>query len=259
MPDSAFDSTLLHEISSLTRVAGQIALESRANMTRELKPDGSIVTSADREVEAFLRKELPKIVPQTTVWGEEFGFEAEGPAGLWLVDPIDGTSNYAYGGPLWGVSVALFKKGSIVLGCIALPDLDEDFASGTGLGATMNGHSLAPIPSGPVLAQELISFNDTVARQISSRPISGKRRDYGSFVVSGAFVATQRCRGLIGMREKLYDCAAAIVLCQELGADVRYLDGSPFVPSELVVDRVIDRPWAIYPSTSGLFDSGTDA
>ncbi len=244
-------SILLEPLICLGHECGEMARVERANLVTELKPDGSIVTSADRKVEKYLREELPNLVRCTNVWGEEFGFEPEGEEGLWLVDPIDGTSNYAFGSPLWGVSIALIVQGQIQLGCIALPDLNELYISGFGLGSFLNGEPMIPIPSGKIEEHELVCFNESAAAAISV-PMPWKRRDFGSFVVSGAFVATQRLRGLIGKNEKLYDCAAAMLICSELSADIRYANGSPFAPGDLVCDEKIESPWLIFPADSGV-------
>src|SRR5579884_1150182 len=110
-------SNLLADLGSLTERAGRLAQEIRGDgISRELKRDGSIVTTADRELEKLFRAELPKLVPESTVWGEEYGFEEEGSGGLWVVDPVDGTSNFSYGSPLWGVSAALVKGDQILFG-----------------------------------------------------------------------------------------------------------------------------------------------
>src|SRR5580693_8924567 len=100
-------SPLLAELGAATRRAGEIALEARKSLKAELKPDGSVVTNGDRSVEEYLRPLLVDLVPGSTVWGEEFGYEEDGGKGWWLVDPVDGTTNYAFGGPYWGVSIAL--------------------------------------------------------------------------------------------------------------------------------------------------------
>ena len=105
-------------LGDIVQQAGKVAIASRAHMVRELKKDGSIVTNADRDAELFIRSELQRFIPGSTVWGEEFGHDGDSPDGLWLVDPIDGTSNFSFGSPLWGVSVALLKDGVIQLGAI---------------------------------------------------------------------------------------------------------------------------------------------
>jgi myo-inositol-1(or 4)-monophosphatase len=236
--------------------AGRIAKNSRLRMQKELKPDGSIVTNADRDVELYLRAELAAFAPGTTVWGEEFGFEPAGPEGLWVVDPVDGTSNFSYGSPLWGVSVALVQGGQIVLGCVALPDLEEIYIAETGLGAFMNGVRMAPIPPGPVKDEELVSYGDWLLRACPTLKPPGKMRMSGAFVIDGVFTAMQRMRGLIGRRERLYDIAACVLIGQECWADVRYADGTPFEIQAICRPEQIDKPWIMFPRDSGFFFEG---
>lgn len=243
-------AALLEPICHIAFEAGEIALEERKNLQRELKPDGSIVTSADRAVETYLREALPQLVA-ANVWGEEFGFEPENESGLWAVDPVDGTSNFTFGSALWGISIALLRHGDVRAGCVILPDLNEIYLSAEGHGVFLNGEPLPPIPAGAVQREELVSYNDTIARNLKESKIPGRRRDLGAFVVSGTFVATQRFRGLIGKNEKLYDCAPCILFARELGADVRYADGSEFTCGDLICDVKIGKPWIIFPAESG--------
>lgn len=216
-------------------------------MVRELKPDGSIVTNGDREVETFLRKELPTLIPGTTVWGEEFGYSEPGPAGVWLVDPIDGTSNFAYGSPMWGVSIGLMKDNTSRLGAVMLPDLDELYLCAVGEGVTANGKALAPIPPGPILKHELLSVCRDVVDVMPGKKPTGKQRCTGALVIDGTFTARQRFRGFIGMHERLYDVAPCVLFCEELGADIRYADGSPLEFADLLDNKKIPKPWVIYP------------
>ncbi len=241
---------LLPALESIAREAGRIAQDGRPTAERELKPDGSIVTSADREVESYLRPELESLVPGSAVWGEEYGFAEEGPGGLWLVDPIYGTTNYAVGTPHRGVSIGLALGDSIVAGALFLPDLDELYLASLGGGATCNGQALAAIPPGPVQSIETVGYSETVSRAHPDVRWPGKMRCSGSFVVEGAFVAQQRYRGLVGISEKLYDVAAAVLIGGELGADIRYADGRPFEVEPLKDGRKIERAWLIYPSCS---------
>lgn len=233
--------------------AALIAQGERPRLERRIKHDGSIATSGDDKVEVFLRAELGSIAPGAGFWGEESGFEPPAEAGLWLVDPIDGTSNFSYGSPLWGISVALLRDGEIMLGAIALPDLGELYLAEAGVGVTCNGAKLDPIPPGEVHPTHLVSFNEHVAKHAADFPIPGKMRCAGAFVMDAAFVVRQRYRGLIGFREKLYDIAASVLMARELGADIRYADGSRLVIDELLEDRMIGRPWIIFPRGSGFF------
>lgn len=237
-------------LEAAARKAGKIAQDARRVLSRELKPDGSIVTNGDRIVEEFLRIELPKIV-DAPIWGEEFGYATEGPNGVWTVDPVDGTTNYSFGSPLWGVSIALVKGDAVEMGAVFLPDLDEMYLGSLGSGSFCNGQRLSAIPKGPVEKFETVSYNDNVLQRCPGEKLPGKMRCSGAFVVDGAFVAQQRYRGLIGVREKLYDMAACVCICRELGADVRYLDGEALSIGALRENMAIAKPWVIFPGESG--------
>jgi fructose-1,6-bisphosphatase/inositol monophosphatase family enzyme len=78
--------------------------------------------------------------------------------------------------------------------------------------------------------------------------VPGKLRLSGAFVIDGAFTVKQWFRGMVGMNEKLYDAAASILAARELGADIRYLDGSAWSEHDLLEDRRIDKPWGILPA-----------
>ncbi len=244
-------AALLPEIERVAREAGSLAQRERSRLEIDLKPDGSVVTNADLRVEEYLRKELPKAVPGTNVWGEEFGHSEEGQGGLWAVDPVDGTTNFAFGSPLWGVTVALIFQAEAVAGCVCLPDLGEVYAASVGCGASGNGEPLAPIAPGPIKPHNLFSCSETVLSSSPGVRWPGKWRCAGSFVVDAMFVATQRYRGMAGMREKLYDAAASIVINRELGADIRYADGRELRVADLLADRKIESPWLIFPRDSG--------
>lgn len=237
-------------LGAVARKAGAIAQQARQELERELKPDGSIVTNGDRTVERFLREELPKLV-DAPIWGEEFGYAEESENGLWTVDPVDGTTNYAFGSPLWGVSIALVKGDAVEMGAVYLPDLDEMYLASRGNGSFCNGQKLPVIPPGKIERFETVSYNDNVLQRCPGEKLPGKMRCSGAFVVDGAFVAQQRYRGLIGVREKLYDMAACVCICRELGADVRYLDGESLSISALREDKAISKPWVIFPSENG--------
>ncbi len=229
------------------RHAGTLALSLRANLTREDKPDGSIVTNADREVELFLRNALSVLVPGSTFWGEEFGKDSAGTGGLWLIDPIDGTSNYFFGLPLWGVSVALLQGESLVLGAVALPELDEWYLSTLGGGATCNGVQLPKIRPGGIESNDLMGYCDSLQKAYPGQKIPGKMRCCGAFVLSGAWTVKGTLRGCIGYREKFYDMAGSVALANELDLDVRYASGEKMPLDDLLQDQPIDQAWCILP------------
>lgn len=242
---------LMREFEILMIEAGRIGLAARANLRRELKPDGSVVTNGDRDVQKYLEPRLTGLIPGA-FWGEEGARSEPNEHGLWVVDPIDGTSNYAFGLPVWGVSAGLVQGESVRLGGVFLPELGRLYAVDAEGRATLNGKPMPPIPAGKVEPYELVGVGDTARRAAPRFPFPGKARQLGSFVVEACFVAEQSLRAMVGMREKLYDIAPSVGILRALGAEVRYLDGSPFSLAELVDGRPIDRPWIMAPR--GSFD-----
>ncbi|MFZ4506676.1 MAG: inositol monophosphatase family protein [Fimbriimonas sp.] len=242
---------LLAELGRITEEAGRIAQHARLEMSRELKSDGSIVTNGDRAVETFLRKELTNLVPGSTVWGEEFGKDPVGVAGRWAVDPIDGTSNFAFGSPLWGVAIGLVVGQDVTLGSANLPDLGEVYLCQLGSGVTRNGVALPAIPTGSVAPEELVCVNESLVSRFSTRMWPGKLRNSGSAIIDGMFTVSQRFRGLMGLRENLYDLAPTILMGRELGGDVRFADGEPIDLDHFGVEERIQKPWMLFPRGAG--------
>ena len=247
----AFEPAQMKQLVSLARQAGKIAQDARATLKKELKTDGSIVSSADRMTEEFLRPKLEELVSGTKVYGEEFGNDGAGVGGQWAVDPIDGTSNFVYGSPLWGVSIGLIEQNVLTAGVVFLPDLNEMYSAILGRGAQCNGKDLAPVPDGPIGSVELLSYNDNLLRSFPGKIWPGKMRCSGAFVIDAMWVARQRFRGLVGVRGKLYDVAASVLINQEAGAEVTYIDGSPFVIENLMDGKTIPMPYTFLPKGAG--------
>ncbi len=250
-PPVSAETDLLDHLVLLVREGGEIAQSARQDLQREIKPDGSIVSAGDKNVEEFLRPKLQELIPGTGVYGEEFGNDGEGPNGLWAVDPVDGTSNYVFGSPLWGVSVALIQQDVLVAGAVFLPDLNEMYAAAWGEGATCNGRPLENIPAGPIKSVELMSYNDNLVKAYPAQPWPGKMRCSGAFVIDAMWVAQQRFRGLIGIRGKLYDIAASILINTEIGAIVSYIDGTTMDIKELKSGITIPKPYTFLPEGAG--------
>lgn len=246
-------SEILPDLSRIIDKTSELALRLKyKGLQVELKPDGSLVTNVDKAVELHLREALTKLVPGSEVWGEEFGHPEAAKDELWLIDPVDGTSNFAYGSPIWGISVALTTPDRIELGAIALPELDETFLAATGCGATVNGDAIPAIKPGKVQPYELVSYNETVIKAHPGVKMPGKMRCSGAAVVDATFAAMQRYRGFIGMNECLYDDAAGMLIAQECGADVRLADGNPIPIRELRNGGKLPA-WLIFPKDSGFY------
>ena len=175
-----------------------------------------------------------------------------GENGLWLIDPIDGTTNFAHGLPLWGISVALMDQEGIRLGVIALPELSVMLCAERGKGAFWDEEPMPKIPDGEIKSSSLVSVNESFFKRLKL-DLPGKPRLSGAFVIDGAFTVKQYYRALFGVNEKLYDIASSVLAARELGGHIAFLDGEPFNELDWVKDVKIDRPWGIFPTGCQLF------
>jgi myo-inositol-1(or 4)-monophosphatase len=220
VPDYA---ELLGQITEACHAAGHKAQGMRPGLKWETKPDGSIVTEADRAVERDLRDVITQITPGAAVWGEEFGYDEPNDEGFWMLDPIDGTSNFTFGQPLWGVTAAYMHQEAIQFGVIRIPDLDWTLTGMRGHGAHLNGSLLHPLEPGPIRPIDLVGQGDETAAAKHGYP--GKVRHIGAFVFETALFLQGGLRALVTDKVCLYDAAAGIVMAREVGAEVRALDG----------------------------------
>ncbi len=212
----------LDEAARLTRELvtemGQVAKDRFGATQAQSKADGSIVTEADRMVERIIRQRLELKCPDHAVFGEEDGLG--GPADspyLWLIDPIDGTNNFACGLPLWGVSLGLFHEGKPCQGALCMPCLGQTFWAARGQGAYCNGKRLS------VRRGEELSPNDLL---MVSAPDIGywdysvpvKYRTTGCAAYSMALVAAGCAVGMVSNHWHFWDAGATMSLLSEAGA-----------------------------------------
>lgn len=233
-----------------TRLAGMEAAARIRKAQAELQPadvrqkaPGDWVTRFDREVEEGLRGALLQVLPQSGFVGEESGGElTEQPT--WLVDPIDGTANFARGYPQYAVSIALCVDRQPVLGVIVDPSRHEIFTAASGLGAYLNGERLAcaaarpaaqclvstvfPKPGAPFMDDYLREFGDVLRT-------FGQVRRSGSMALELAYVAAGRADAFWERGMGAWDAAAGLVLLREAGATMRSLDGLPLLQSRMLV------------------------
>ncbi|MGH7728840.1 MAG: inositol monophosphatase family protein, partial [Vulcanimicrobiaceae bacterium] len=129
----------------VAREAGALLLArvGRPLETAEKGQRADLVTAADRESEALIVARLRAATPHAAILGEEGGTRAGSADERWIVDPLDGTTNYAHGYPLYCVSIAYERAGDVQAGVVFAPALGELFAARRGGGATCNGEPLA--------------------------------------------------------------------------------------------------------------------
>jgi myo-inositol-1(or 4)-monophosphatase len=184
------------------------------------------LTEADGAVERFLSDAMAEAFPEDGFQGEEGGAHRSGTL-RWVVDPIDGTSNFAHGGSRWAVSLGLIEDRTSLLGVLAAPRLGDTFAACQGRGATLNG---APIRAAATteLSRSIVECGwspripsaDYIA--LCSRVLGAGAmiRSGGSGALGLADVAAGRLDAYVERHINLWDVAAVLVILGEAGAVV---------------------------------------
>jgi histidinol-phosphatase len=195
------------------------------------KKDGTPVTDADEGAERALRDEIAKTFPDHAVIGEEEGSAGAGPA-RWILDPIDGTKNFAAGIPIWATLIALEVDGEIVCGVVSAPALRERYAAARGAGAECNGERIAvsgtaDLSDARVAYTSFLSF-DRYGRGEAWRRIAGGgqwARGFGDFW-GHMLVASGRADVMAEPAVNVWDLAPLLVIAEEAGGRFTDLDGN---------------------------------
>ncbi len=226
-------SANLNVMMKTARRAGRALLKDFSEVEQlqvSTKGPGDFVSRADRQAEQTIREALLEARPSYGFLGEEGGpVEGEDPTRRWIVDPLDGTTNYLHGMPHWAVSIALEHKGKVVAGVIYDPVKDEMFFAEKGEGAWLNESRLR------------VSGRHRLVESIFSTgvPCAGRRtlpamiqdiariapevagiRQYGSAALNLAYVAAGRTEGYWERELKVWDLAAGMIIVTEAGGFV---------------------------------------
>lgn len=214
-------------IAAVRTVAQQEIIPRYLRVTRQRKADGSLITEADLATQEALSRELRKICPGAVV-GEEMTEQDQidqwlaGDAGLWCMDPIDGTSNFVNGLPYFAVSVALMRQGRSILGVVYNPVADEMFYAEQGNGAYLNGEKLPIKEDVPLLRSAMANVDlkrlsaKLAAGVCTERPFSSQR-NFGSCALEWCYTAAGRFDLSLHGGQKLWDYAAGCLILEEAG------------------------------------------
>lgn len=200
------------------------------------KADGSLVTAADIAAQARVAELLDRLVPGTPLLGEEMTSAdqerllAESDTGVWVLDPLDGTGNYACGWPLFSISLAFVARGETQLGVILDPVRDECFWAVRGGGAFLDGASIRPFSPGPRLGDGLamLDLKRVPPARIPDLFRSGgfrSQRNLGSVALDWCWLAAGRCQVYLHGGQRLWDYAAGRLIATEAGAASALYEG----------------------------------
>lgn len=218
--------------------AARAELPHRCHITRRHKADGSLVTEADLAVQRRIRTALEAQWPGLGFLGEEMETAEQEQAlqcldtGVWCLDPLDGTNNFAAGIPYYAVSLAFLKQGQVQQAIVYDPSRDECFTAVRGEGAWLNGHRLEPHPAGIGLREavalvDLKRLPGELTGRLIQRPPYASQRSFGAVALDWCWVAAGRVHVYLHGRQKLWDYAAGSLILEEAGGLAVSLDGEP--------------------------------
>jgi len=253
--------TILDAITAMLVPACQQELVQRFRQIGfEYKADGSLVTEADLAMQAHMQQALAMAWPEFGFLAEEMRLEQQQAllsrpgSGLWCLDPLDGTSNYAMGIPYFATSLALIKDGQVVMGVVYDPLRDECFSAIRGEGAWLNGQPLClhdkEYPSQAALA--IIDFKrlpPALAASLVTDPPYKSQRSFGSVALDWCWMAAGRSHVYLHGQQNIWDYAAGQLVFEEAGGYSSTLQG------EAVFSHKLEARSAVAALNKPLFDN----
>lgn len=227
-------------VEPIVRKAGDILLSYHGKqLTRTQKERHGFVTEADLASEQYLIKELSNVLPEASFCAEESGNSGNSDSGYsWVIDPLDGTTNFSYGLPYFCISVALTYHDVPQVGVVYQPLLNEFFYAQQGMGAFLNGQPIT-VSSPERLDQSLVVIGLPypakeraamvgIAQKIASKVHS--IRHFGAIALDLAYLATGRLDGVLFGGLAWWDVAAGMLLITEAGGRVTDFEGNQLNP-----------------------------
>jgi myo-inositol-1(or 4)-monophosphatase len=234
--------TFLPAMCDIAGEAGALILDYfHQHLKIEYKGDADLVTAADRASEVLIRERIREQWPTHDILGEEQGLSDQGSEYRWYVDPLDGTTNFAHGYPVFCISIALERqspegKGDRIAAVIYDPTRDELFSAEQGKGAELNGKAIH-VSKTAALKESLLGTGFPSHKRHKNPNIyfyhqitlhtHGVRRA-GSAALDLCNVAAGRYDGFWEFNLNPWDTAAGVLIVEEAGGAVTRFDGSPF-------------------------------
>jgi myo-inositol-1(or 4)-monophosphatase len=223
-------------MQELARDAGALLMSFFGKVAIEYKGDADLVTQGDRASEKLIVERIRKQWPDHDLLGEEGSRTETGSDFRWYVDPLDGTTNFAHGFPVFCVSLALEHRGDRIAGVIYDPTRQEMFSAARGSGAQLNGKPIH-VSRTPRLVESLVATgfpshkrhknpNIHFYHQITLRS-HGIRRA-GSAALDLCYVACGRYDAFWEFNLNPWDTAAGVLMAEEAGGKVTNFNGAPF-------------------------------
>jgi myo-inositol-1(or 4)-monophosphatase len=211
------------ELEAIVGRAGALALDHFRRAAVERKADQTLVTAADRAVEAFLVEELGRLLPGAGILGEEGAARTGGPLTI-VIDPIDGTASFVAGLPTWCVCVGIMRGSRPVAGVVHVPCTGETYGAVDGT-AWWCGAPLPPLRAAAAAPERfIVTHSKAHLRHRIAYP--GKVRSFGSAAYHVVLVARGAAEAALVGRPFLWDLAAPGAVLEAVGGCYEYLGGT---------------------------------
>lgn len=225
------EDTLAVAIKAAKQAGAILRRNFRVNNPYSFKADGSIVCGLDTVSEHKITSIISERFFDHAFVGEETGQSSRKSDWLWIIDPLDGTSNYVNKIPIFAVSIALSYKSKVIMGVIYSPFLDDLYYAQVGKGAYLNGQRIV-VSKAQVLKDSQIVFGRTSLERERFGPVVSSLsfqirtpRAFGCFTQTFAYLAAGSIDGAVLLGAKIWDVAAGFLLVQEAGGMVGDLKG----------------------------------
>ncbi len=228
MNKSDLTNKQLRELDSLFKEVSKRQIKDFGNISASNKSDGSLITSCDLWSDKTIVDGLAAIAPDEGVLSEEGGKLIPSTKAYWVVDPLDGTTNFAAGIPYWSISVARFVDGKPQSSFLIIPTLKKKFVSIKGKGVWLNNQKIDPSRNNN--QSECVSLCSRSIKILQKNPNSifpGKIRLLGVSSLNLTSVAMGQTFGAIESTPKIWDIAAAWLLLEELNCSIEWLETDP--------------------------------
>lgn len=230
---------MITTMQRIVQEAGAIALQYHGGLKKndvEFKSEVDLVTKADREIEAYIAGQLKQQFPAVRFVGEESSAEADYTQGeVFVLDPIDGTTNFVHGLPYFAISLAYMHDGQVEAGIVYAPVLNAMYAAQRGKGAVLNGQSIQASSADQLVNSIAVTgFINLRNRKKPDNIATFARAAYevrsvlrlGSAAIDLCFVADGKIDVFWEHGLNVWDVAAGSLIVQEAGGVVTAMDGS---------------------------------
>ena len=216
----------------LARETGQILLNyyQRAGIKSKLKSDHTVVTDADKQADQYIRQQISNSYPEDGILSEEACTKyPKNKKDVWIIDPLDGTTNFSLGLHYWGISIARIENGFPAIGVLYFPLLEEIFTAQKGEGAFLNGNRLFVKPPTPF---QLTSFFSCCSRTVRYYDVDLKYKTRILGSAAYGLVTVARGSAIISFEAtpKIWDFSASWLITEEAKGYITPLTGKEPYP-----------------------------